>query len=382
MPVGTYTRKDGSTWWWARVNHKHQRDYKQGFSSEEEAWEWYWRRKRELMVGDPGGPPAEITFSEMANRFMEFKRPRVRHSTLDDYETQLRLRILPKWGTRKLNSITPLELQAWLDKLATKEASPNLANKARFVMGSIYRLAIRYGLAKMDPTRAVTGFKVERPESRALNMDEIRKILYNLDERWATQIIFTVATGMRIGEVNALTWGDVAPTHVKVDKSFRKKRLEGPKTYKSKRRVTISPAIYELLMRHKRSQGKPPDDALVFPNHEGRHLESWRVREKLNEAADKVGIGHVKVHDLRSTYTTWMVEGERDIKLIQDQLGHADISTTLNIYAHTTEKSRREYREWFDTHIAPNLLRGFGLDEILPEEEKGKIVPLGRKRKK
>jgi len=377
MPVDSYTRKDGSTRWLARVNHKYERHVKKGFATEEEAWEYYWRKKREMMVGDPGAKPSDITMAEMAERWIEFKRPRVKYSTLSDYKNQLDLRILPKFGKRKVNTITPMEIQKYLDSLP----SPRLANKTRFVFGSIYKLAIRWRLAQMDPTRAVAGFKIEKKEARVLNMDELRKILYHLDDRWATQIILSVATGMRAGEANALTWGDVAPTFIVVNKSFRQGRLDSPKTFKSKRQVAISPAIWEMLKRHKEAQGNPPDNALVFPKENGGYLESWHVYTQLNRAAEKAGVGKVRVHDLRHTYTTWMVEGRRDLKLIQDQLGHADISTTMDIYTHVMEGTRKEYREWFDTHIAPNLLRGILSDELLPEEEQGKIVPLHKKRK-
>jgi len=378
MPVGSYTRKDGSTWWFARVNHKYERNTKKGFASEEEAWEYYWRKKREMMVGDPGSPKSsEITLEEMASRWIEFKRPRVKHSTLSDYQNQLGLRILPKFGKRKINSITPMEIQKHLDSLG----SPRLANKTRFVFGSIYKLAIRYGLASMDPTRAVAGFKIEKKEGRVLTMDELRSILYHLDDRWATQVILSVATGMRAGEVNALEWGDVTPSFIVVDKSFRQGRLDSPKTFKARRRVAISPAIWEMLKRHREAQGNPPDNALVFSKEDGRYLESWNVYNQLNRAAEKAEVGKVRVHDLRHTYTTWMVHGHRDLKLVQDQLGHADISTTMDVYTHVMEGTREEYREWFDTHIAPNLLRGILSDDLLPEDEQGKIIPLHKKRK-
>jgi len=378
MPVGTYAHKDGTSWWFARVNHKYERDYKQGFESEEEAWEWYFKRLREMKAGDPRSKEGkEITMAEMAEQWVDFKRPRVKYSTLRDYQNQLDLRILPKFGKRKINSITPIEIQKYLDSLD----SSRIANKTRFVFGAIYRLAIRYGLAQMDPTRAVAGFKIEKKEARVLTMDELRSILYYLEEKWATQIILTVATGMRIGEVNALTWGDVSPSFINVDKSFRQGRLDSPKTFKSKRHVTISPAIWEMLKRHKEAQGSPPDNALVFSKGDGRHLESWNVYTQLNRAAKEAKVGKTRVHDLRHTYTTWMVEGEQGLKLIQDQLGHADISTTMDIYTHVMKGAREEYRKWFDTHIAPNLLRGILSDDLLPEEEQGKIVPLHKKKR-
>lgn len=368
MPIFSYTTKEGKALWGARVNHKDDRRVAQGFSTPEEAWENHWRIKREMMLNSGNLKPQDITLDELAARWVEFKRSRVKASTLEEYTHQLEARILLAFGKRSLASIKPMELQTWLDK----QPSPRIANKCRFVLGNMFKLAIKWRVVEYDPTYALDGYKEVRAEGRALTVDELQAMLRHLDMPRTVQVLLAVSTGMRIGEINALTWKDVQPEYIIVDKAFRMGRLEVPKTYRGKRLVTISPSISNLLGWWKAAQWGVEDEDLLFPGPRGGHQEAHVLWYHVQRASTKAGIGKVRVHDLRHTYTTWMVQGARDPKFLQDQLGHADIITTLQTYTHTTEETREEYRAWFEREIAPGLLG----------EGEGNVIPLDKYREK
>jgi len=346
MPVYSYALKDGSRRWMVKVNHRDWQHVKRGFRTKAAAQAYERMVRDELergLIGHSG-----ITIAELAQLWLENRRPRVKRSTLEDYATQLELRILPVFGKRKAGHISSLELQAYLNGL-----SPRLAQKTRFGLGGMYRLAMRHGLVRLNPVVAVEARKAQPTGGRALTLGEVRAILAHLEKPWRQLVLLLVCTGLRIGEALALTWADIQPDYISVDKAWRKGRLDSPKTFRSLRQLAISPSLYHELTA---LRGEAGEDGLVFPHPAtGRHMESWNLWQRLNTAAARAGLGRVRIHDLRHTYTSWLAQGGQELRLAMDQLGHADVTTTLRIYTHVLESSRDRYRQWLESEVIPEL---------------------------
>ena len=171
--------------------------------------------------------------------------------------------------------------------------------------------------------------------------------------------LFAVGTGVRLGELLALTWNDIDfdDKTVSVNKSIRQETIfnnkgEGkyttiiqpPKTETSIRTVPIPSNIIHKLKQFKTIQNKEklsngelymPSD-LVFTTPIGTPINTSNLRKTYNRLLKKANINNIKFHALRHTYATRLFEEEVQIKTVQSLLGHSDINTTMNIYTHVT----------------------------------------------
>lgn len=182
-------------------------------------------------------------------------------------------------------------------------------------------------------------------------------------------VLFNMAldTGMRQGELFALTWRDIdfSRKEINIDKTYSLIRdlkthkqigeTTAPKTYYSTRIISLPKRTEELLMAHKEKQKiqlakynlTQDNDTLVFCTGIGTHLERQNVLKEVKAVYKECGILNVdgKVdktfHDLRHTYATRLFELGEPAKVVQELLGHSDVSTTLNIYTHVLERQKK-----------------------------------------
>jgi integrase len=159
-------------------------------------------------------------------------------------------------------------------------------------------------------------------------------------------------TGARRGELLALRWSDLdlAQAQMHINRSViqlndRSLIYKVPKTAKGRRMISLSPATALTLRRHREEReaecatlGIPfEDDSLVFCRLDGRSLmplmpdsvtDAWAYLVK------KSGLKHVRLHDARHTHATLLLGQNVHPKVVQERLGHATISTTLDLYSH------------------------------------------------
>ena len=142
-------------------------------------------------------------------------------------------------------------------------------------------------------------------------------------------------TGIRIGELLALTLKDIDLRNKTISISKSYQRLEGedvitaPKTTKSKRVVTIPDSVVELLERYLKMLYKPSKTMRLFPYT--KHL----FENDLRIYSEKAGLKKIRIHDLRHSHASYLFNNGVDILTIAKRLGHENIETTLGIYAHT-----------------------------------------------
>ena len=185
------------------------------------------------------------------------------------------------------------------------------------------------------------------------------------------EMLFITAlnTGMRQGELFALTWDDINfdNNYININKTYKyttdvsregRKHTRGiiqtPKTKNSIRRVSIPSALSEQLKQYKLKQAEHRlalanlyyDNNLVFCTVYGKYLDSSNVRKKFNKVIDTININETdktkliaprKFHDLRHTYATRLFELGEKAKTVQELLGHSNVSITLDIYTHVLE---------------------------------------------
>lgn len=144
--------------------------------------------------------------------------------------------------------------------------------------------------------------------------------------------------GLRIGEALGLRWSDIDLEEGRlVRRALQRQRGRGlvfvePKTARSRRLVYLSEVAVEAL----REQRARSNGGLVFVNRNGEPQESGSVTDALKVALDRAGLPRIRVHDLRHTTATVLLEAGAHPKLVQELLGHSTVALTLNIYSHLT----------------------------------------------
>ncbi|HEX4566572.1 MAG TPA: site-specific integrase, partial [Vicinamibacterales bacterium] len=141
-----------------------------------------------------------------------------------------------------------------------------------------------------------------------------------------------------------------------VRESVYEGKTQQPKTQKARRTIPLGPHAIGLLKDHRdRSTRKSADD-LVFPNKSGEPLRESKLLERVPQpAAERAGLGRVTWHQFRHIHSSLLNDLRVPVKIAQEQLGHASIQTTLNIYTHVVDASHRAAIESLEERLFPTV---------------------------
>jgi len=214
------------------------------------------------------------------------------------------------------------------------------------VLSSILKAAVEYSYLDENPARGVR-FPPQPPpkERRVLTKDEIQRLLEQLEEPFKTMAILVLLTGLRIGEVLAICWDsvDLLAGTIRISQSVFKGQFQRVKTSRSNRTMPLGPFATELLKAHFQRSARRNNDDLLFAHPDSRPFAaSYVLQCVLQPAGLAARVGHITWHLLRHVHSSLLHDLGTPAKIVQEQLGHANISTTLNTYTHVVEDSRRQ----------------------------------------
>lgn len=267
-----------------------------------------------------------MLFAEAAELYMSEKSRRLRASTLEGYESALRLHVLPRFGEVELTSIDADDVQAWVDGFAL----PGAAEKAYKTLRQVVRWVMRrLRVVMADPTLGAELPRRPAPERRTLDAGQARAYLR---AQWGGEAeavaICALTLGLRRGEACALRWEDVdlRTGEVRVRRS-RQRLASGkvvevaPKTERSARSCWL-PRFAVRRLRQLR-QGATGLLCELAPDVVARRLRS---------ACRAAGAPWVPMTSLRHSWATMAVEAGVGIETVAMMLGHADIGTAYEHY--------------------------------------------------
>jgi integrase len=265
----------------------------------------------------------------------------VKPGTLEDYESYLRIHLVPFFGSRALDEIEPALVEDFI--VAKREqglAIKSIRNYLGFLQ-AIFALGIRRGWCFSNPVVAIDKPRDRRePEIRHLSVAELETVLAATPDdplgRTERALYLTAAmTGLRRGELLALRWQDVDHDAgvVRVRRTYTRGRFGTPKSRRSNRAIPLADRV-DMALREQFEHSRFRDEAdLVFCHPTGGGvLDPSKVRKRFQAAARRAGLRPVRFHDLRHTFGTRMASAGAPLRAIQDWMGHSDQRTTL-IYA-------------------------------------------------
>jgi integrase len=233
--------------------------------------------------------------------------------------------------------------------------APWTVTKAKNVMSGAMEQAMRNRIIPYNPVKATVSPKLEQKEIRVLTEGEQKQFMSALKgHRLEALFLLTLATGMRRGEVMALTWDCIDYNNMSItvkgsitrvkdpDTGVTALRYSEPKTKNGRRHIPILPSMLPILYAHKERQDTEKANVgsawntknLVFCSNVGTVLEPRRINTTMQKITDAAGLPHFTFHSLRHTFATRMLEANVSAKVVQDILGHADVTLTLNTYSH------------------------------------------------
>ena len=284
-------------------------------------------------------PGDDVTFRQACDEWMvyvEFDRKR-RPSTIQDYRREIERRLIPEFGERTpISEIKLADVEAFRVRMVDEGLlSARTINKRLQQLHTIFKRAQRNHGLEVNPVAGAERQPFKRSgDFTALEVHEVEQ-LASAAVTEQDSVIFRVAafTGLRLGELRGLRWGDIDWTRrvVFVRRSFTVKS-DGPTKSGKVRSVPLVDQAARALDQLSRRERWTSDDDRVFVNDVGEHIEDSALRRRFYTALDRAGLPHIRFHDLRHTFGTIAVQAFplTDVKAF---MGHADIQTTM-IYIH------------------------------------------------
>ncbi|MDO5558355.1 MAG: tyrosine-type recombinase/integrase [Oscillospiraceae bacterium] len=300
--------------------------------------------------------------------FELYAKPNIKPSTAVSYECYIRLHIVPSIGSVQLNKVNANILQAFFNS-KKEHLSPKTMSNIRMMLHRAFKIAYQNELIKRNYVEYVILPPVKRKEMRVLTVTEQEKLLHelkNTEVPFAFGIFLCLSTGIRVGELCALKWSNVdfENKEMYIEKTLQRIRnIDGsdshktkiivgdPKTDTSLRRIPLPEMIIDELMDYKEKQEilygseiiKPPQ--YIITHKLNTPVEPRTLQETFKRLIDHAGIQKANYHSLRHTFATRALEAGVDFKTLSVLLGHSDIKTTLNRYAHVMDKQKRNAME-------------------------------------
>ena len=273
-------------------------------------------------------------------------------STLENYKTIASRHILPNIGRIRLEKLKPHDIQRLIAKKMKEGLSARTVRLIHHVVRCSLNVAIRNKLIATNPAIGASLPQIEDTEMATISASDLNQLQSaNLveEEPLFPCILLMAFTGLRRGEALALRWSDIDLENCSLSvmreivKTPGGTKFQKPKTKYSNRLIPINTGLQNLLLDHKNRQdilkkelkATYKDQDLVFARETGSPYYPDSLRKVLHRILKKVGIGPIRVHDLRHTCATLLMLSGAPAKVVQEILGHSNISITLGTYSHT-----------------------------------------------
>lgn len=280
-----------------------------------------------------------VTFDVVADEWIAWgiRERDWKPSSLSDYRSILNAHLLPAFRGKRVERIDADEIEQWRDELVDeRDLSRRTANKMLIVLGAIFeRVRKTHGLL-VNPVKDVAKFRV-RYDPNAYDFfspDEIEQLSKAAASSQDRAIYRTAAfTGLRMGELIALRWGDVdfAGEALHVYNSYSLGTLTAPKSGLT-RTVPMADQVQKLLKAHRKTVPSGRDQ-LVFPGERGEYLDGSALRRRYKRALEDAKLRKLRFHDLRHTFGSIAID-QASIVQVQAWMGHADVQTTMKYMHH------------------------------------------------
>ena len=292
-------------------------------------------------------------FEVVTEEWLKYKKNTVKKSTYYNYSYSVAKYLYPSFAGKNITKIRNYNnfIEELSDTLSPKTVRDIVTKLKEIINFYEEEHNTKLNIKKMSLP------KLNKKEIQILSNKEkqkLEKYCIQQNDLKSLGILICLNTGLRVGEVCALRWENVdfetRRIHVEktIERIYSKEGnktiviIDTPKSMTSIRTIPINSKLYNIL---KQMRGKCKKTDFVLTGLSDHYVEPRNYQYNFKEILKKSKIKRYKFHTLRHTFATNCIEAGMDIKSLSEILGHADVSITLNIYVHSSDKAKRKYLE-------------------------------------
>ena len=292
-------------------------------------------------------------FRVVTEEWLKYKKNTVKKSTYYNYSYSVEKYLYPKFADQDITKIKDYNdfIEKLTDTLAPKTVRDIITKLKEIINFYEEEHNTKLNIKKMSlPKLNKKGIQILSNKEK----QKLEKYCIQQNDLKSLGILICLNTGLRVGEVCALRWENVdfetRRIHVEktIERIYSKEEnktiviIDTPKSITSIRTIPINSKLYNILKQMKRKCTK---NDFVLTGLSDHYVEPRNYQYNFKEILKKSKIKRYKFHTLRHTFATNCIEAGMDIKSLSEILGHADVSITLNIYVHSSDKTKRKYLE-------------------------------------
>ena len=300
--------------------------------------------------------PTKYTVETWLNFWLvNFKFNSVKPTTYDMYDNCCKSHLIPKFGKIKLDKLNTLQVQQYFNSLAD-ELSASSINKIYITLSQAYKRAVKLNVLYHNPCNDVVIPKVEQTKALAFTPEEQQAFLNTCTSgnTYDNLYVFAFNTGMRLGELQALTFDHIRDGCVIVENNLQtvtdrdetsdkkqKQIITTTKSTSSTRQVPLNVAALRAVraQRQNNTKGSP----FVFYSTKGTPIQKRNIYRNMETKLQKINANeNLTFHSIRHSFATRLLEKGADIKTISELLGHKSIQITLDIYSHVSNDLKQK----------------------------------------
>ncbi len=312
---------------------------KRGFSTKREAEEWL----RNFLMSQQAD--FNMSFEEFVKLYYEDMTPRLREHTMKTKKHIIELKIMPFFGKKSMNAITPADIRKWQNELLLKNYSQTYLRTINNQLTAIFNYATQYYDLKNNPCKKAGSIgKNKAEEMNFWTKEEFSMFIEGVMDKQRSYTAFMVLfwTGMRIGELLALTPSDIdfEEKTIHISKSYQ--RIDGrdvitpPKTQKGNRIITVPDFLLADLKDYMNNIYCLEDNDRLFP------VTKYYMEHEMKRGVKNSGVKYIRIHDIRHSHCAMLMELGITPLEAAERLGHERVETMLNTYAHLYPNKQRK----------------------------------------
>lgn len=355
--MAAFKNKDNGTWFvqfrYTDWKGERKQKCKRGFPTKREALAW----EREFLLQKQAD--VNMTFESFVELYEKDVRPKLKGSTWCAKESIIRLKILPYFGKRQLCEITPKDVIDWQNEMREAggtnggKVSPSYLKVIHAQLSCLFNHAVRYYGLQSNPANKAGGMGGDpQKEMQFWTKDEYMRFSAAVKDAPVSYHAFEMLywCGIRIGELLALTPADFdfdAKT-LTINKSYQrvngKDMITSPKTPKSNRTIKLPQFLCDEMRDYLKKLYGAGDGDRIFP------VSKQHLRREMKRGAAKSGVKCIRIHDIRHSHVSLLIDMGFSALAIADRVGHESINITYR-YAHLfpskqIEMADRLNNEW------------------------------------
>ncbi|MBI9011248.1 MAG: site-specific integrase [Clostridiales bacterium] len=330
--------------WYAKFYYKDwqgnsKQKMKKGFKYKREAQQF----EREFL--DKAHADCTMTFQSLYDLYMEDAKVKRKPTTYENKRVLIELKILPYFKDQQINNITPAQVRQWQNKLISQNYKPTYLKTIHNQLTAMFNYAVKFYKLQENPAKICGSMGEKNADSMDIwTVDEFNTFIEAFNDKPLTRVAFELLfySGMRSGELLALTYNDFdfENKKVSINKNFaivkREHLILPPKTPKSKRVVNLPDFLVEDIEWLIKQFYDFNDSDRIF-DFTKSHLNT-----QMKRGSKIAGVKKIRVHDIRHSHASLLVELGFSPLLIAERLGHEKVQTTMETYSHLYPNKQNE----------------------------------------